>query len=211
MMPWLRWFSFSRGAVFSGSSRSSSGEEFEHNTSRHIFWNSYVLWKCWTETPKCGCLYLIPANGIVPIVAESLKGCVCQVGFTRLISDYRSPWQWSPPFTHNYMNICILNSSDAWNCYLFNRPNTNKGKKWRCHIFSLFFMSLRVTACKHPGVILTRRIIPVSKWFVTAIYKPFRPFGRDLQTVVINHLLVGMILQVGPLLQTTKPLSGQHV
>ena len=50
----------------------------------------------------------------------------------------------------------------------------------------------------------TWRIIPVSKWLVTIIYKPFRPFGRgitrslgDLLTMVINHLLNGMILQVG--------------
>ena len=48
----------------------------------------------------------------------------------------------------------------------------------------------------------TWRIIPVSKWLVTPIYKPFGPFGRgitllgDLLTMVINHLLNGMILQV---------------
>ena len=50
----------------------------------------------------------------------------------------------------------------------------------------------------------TWRIILVSKWLVTTIYKPFSPFGRgitlltgDLLTMVINHLLTGMILQVG--------------
>ena len=48
----------------------------------------------------------------------------------------------------------------------------------------------------------TWRIIPVSKWLVTPIYKLFRPFGReqpylgDLRTIVINHLLSGLILQV---------------
>ena len=41
----------------------------------------------------------------------------------------------------------------------------------------------------------TWRIIPNSKWLVTAIYKPFRPFGKG--TMVINHLLTGMILQAG--------------
>ena len=53
------------------------------------------------------------------------------------------------------------------------------------------------------GNVPTWRIIPVSKWLVTPIYKPFRPFGRgtlpylgDLLTMVINHLLNGMILQV---------------
>ena len=52
----------------------------------------------------------------------------------------------------------------------------------------------------HPG---TWRIIPFSKWLVTPIYKPFRPFGRGITpfrgltiTMVINHLLNGMILQV---------------
>ena len=47
------------------------------------------------------------------------------------------------------------------------------------------------------------RIIPVSKWLVTTIYKPFRPFVRGTTlpggltiTMVINHLLTGMILQV---------------
>ena len=47
----------------------------------------------------------------------------------------------------------------------------------------------------------TWRIIPFSKWLVTPIYKPFRPFGMgiylaDLLSMVINHLPSGMILQV---------------
>ena len=52
----------------------------------------------------------------------------------------------------------------------------------------------------------TWRIIPFSKLLVTPIYKPFRPFGRGPTTplrgltitMVINHLLTGMILQVAP-------------
>ena len=46
-------------------------------------------------------------------------------------------------------------------------------------------------------------MIPVSKGLVTPIYKPFWLFGEgkihlgDLLTMVINHLLTGMILQVG--------------
>ena len=44
--------------------------------TQHITAHLYVLWKCWTETPKCGCLSPIPANGIVPIVAQSLEECV---------------------------------------------------------------------------------------------------------------------------------------
>ena len=41
------------------------------------------------------------------------------------------------------------------------------------------------------------RIIPVSKWLVTPMYKPFRPFIRGITpvrgltiTMVINHLQV---------------------
>ena len=52
---------------------------------------------------------------------------------------------------------------------------------------------------------LAWRIIPVSKWLVSPIYKPFSPFGRGPTTLlrgltitmVMNHLLNGMILQVG--------------
>ena len=52
-------------------------------------------------------------------------------------------------------------------------------------------------------------IIPFSKWLITSIYKPFRPFGsgttpvRGLTiTMVINHLLSGVILQVeSPILE----------
>ena len=47
------------------------------------------------------------------------------------------------------------------------------------------------------------RIIPFSKWLVSPIYKPFRPFGMGITpfggltiTMVINHLLTGMFLQV---------------
>ena len=38
----------------------------------------------------------------------------------------------------------------------------------------------------------TWRIIPVSKWLVTPVYKPFRPFARGttLLIIVINHLRV---------------------
>ena len=40
----------------------------------------------------------------------------------------------------------------------------------------------------------TWRIIPASKWLVTSIYKPFRPFVRaflrDLLTMAINHFMV---------------------
>ena len=46
---------------------------------------------------------------------------------------------------------------------------------------------------------VTWRIIPVSKWLVTRVYKPLRPFATgngDLLTMVITHLLTGMILQV---------------
>ena len=49
---------------------------------------------------------------------------------------------------------------------------------------------------------ITWRIIPVSNWLVTPIYKPWKahlegeyPYLGDLLTMVINHLLNGMILQ----------------
>ena len=58
---------------------------------------------------------------------------------------------------------------------------------------------------------------PVRKWLVTPIGKPFRPFGRGTTlltgqqlTMVMNHLLTGMILQVGvsvELTEVTKPLD----
>ena len=55
-----------------------------------------------------------------------------------------------------------------------------------------------------PSTFTTWRIILVSKWLVTPIYKPFRPFVRGITllrgltiTMVINYLLTGMILQVG--------------
>ena len=58
------------------------------------------------------------------------------------------------------------------------------------------------------------RIIPLSKWLVTPIYKPFRPFVRGTTllrgltiTMVINHLLTGMILQVGGKKPDLKPLK----
>ena len=38
-------------------------------------------------------------------------------------------------------------------------------------------------------LLFTWRIIPVSKWLVTPIYKPFRSFGRGLTSVrgLANH------------------------
>ena len=53
-------------------------------------------------------------------------------------------------------------------------------------------------------MILTWRIIPVSTWLVTPIYKAFRPFGRGATLLrgLTNHgyqplTSPGMILQVG--------------
>ena len=55
------------------------------------------------------------------------------------------------------------------------------------------------------GSTTTWRIIPHSKWLVTPMYKPFRPFARGTTllrglthhgTTGINHLLSGMIFQV---------------
>ena len=60
-------------------------------------------------------------------------------------------------------------------------------------------LSFIVVLCvnSYPSWESTRRIIPVSKWLVTPIYKPFRPFGRGTTPVrgltiimVINHLQV---------------------
>ena len=56
------------------------------------------------------------------------------------------------------------------------------------------------TACQWAPVVQEMQltldhITPVIKWFVSHIYKPFRTFGRGT-TMVMNHLLTGMILQV---------------
>jgi len=39
------------------------------------------------------------------------------------------------------------------------------------------------------GAFYTWRIIPVSKWLVTPIYKPFSPFGRGITLLrgLTNH------------------------
>ena len=63
-----------------------------------------------------------------------------------------------------------------------------------------FFQSIRPS---------TRRIIPVSKWLVTPMYKPFRRFRRRttllrVLTMVINHLPHGMILQAGGCLHSSS-------
>ena len=59
----------------------------------------------------------------------------------------------------------------------------------------------------------TWRIIPFSKWLVTHVYKPFRPFGRGTTllrlrglTIVINHLPTGMILQAPFTFEPENPL-----
>ena len=55
------------------------------------------------------------------------------------------------------------------------------------------------------------------KWLVTPIYKPFRPFGKgttrslaDLLTMVINHFLNGMILQVLYLAPRPQAKKGEN-
>ena len=62
---------------------------------------------------------------------------------------------------------------------------------------------LHLTSAKERRIFFTWRKIPVRKWLVTLTYKPFRPFGRGTTlfrgltiTMVINHLLTAMILQV---------------
>ena len=55
---------------------------------------------------------------------------------------------------------------------------------------------LRFSHKKKPRGSHTWRIIPASKWLITTIYKPFKPFGRGTTRSLgdlINHLLTGMI------------------
>ena len=68
-----------------------------------------------------------------------------------------------------------------------NHLQTNECSKANCQGFEGGYLEDHPRTCK---------------WLVTPIYKPFRPFGRgiallrDLLTMVINHVLTGMILQV---------------
>ena len=51
---------------------------------------------------------------------------------------------------------------------------------------SCLFLSTR---CLNHGLYFAWRIIPVSKWLVAPIYKPFRPFGRGITLLraLTNH------------------------
>ena len=54
-------------------------------------------------------------------------------------------------------------------------------KRWVGHFSSLSKGSRELTIPKKVTAwITTWRIIPVSKWLVTPIYKPFSPFGRGI-------------------------------
>ena len=75
--------------------------------------------------------------------------------------------------------------------------------KWAARAAVEGRVELEMCIPKHWILRATWRIIPVSKWLVTPTYKPFRPFGKGTTllrgltiTMVINHLLTGMILQV---------------
>ena len=88
-----------------------------------------------------------------------------------------------------------------------SRPLLIKGNHRCCSRFysGTIYRVAMITSTIHDDLSLAPsrgyawRIIPVSKWVVTLIYKPFgteitRSLG-DLPTMVINHLLIGMILQ----------------
>ena len=93
---------------------------------------------------------------------------------------------------HSFIKQTCHGPNPPWK---FGHTPLKNGQKLEERIvFQAFFRG------KKPG---TWRIIPVSKWLVTPIYKPFGPFGRGTTllrgltiTMVINHLLTGMILQV---------------
>ena len=62
---------------------------------------------------------------------------------------------------------------------------------------SIFRFHIIIIILSFGDWIPTWRIIPLSKWLVTSIYKPFRPFGRGITpvrglaiTMVINQLQV---------------------
>ena len=109
----------------------------------------------------------------------------------------------------NSIAMLIYQSVMKWNGlkWLFGR------KHWIILVVMYFINNSRVlfflkVALTYRAILMfmacTWRIIPVSKWLVTSIYKPFRPFGRGTTPLmrlnnygpVINHLLNGMILQV---------------
>ena len=83
--------------------------------------------------------------------------------------------------------------------FLYDGSLNRKG--WSQTPTSCFLSRLRSQVGK---ISPTWRIIPVSKWLVTPICKPWnghlegvpQPYLGDLLTTVINHLPTGMILQV---------------
>ena len=99
--------------------------------------------------------------------------------FVRIYNDHRNPNKKNKPaiFNENVHGQRLLfpDAPNVWIIY------PTLGEKWLLS----------------RGNVGTWRIIPVSKWLVTPIYKPFRPFGRGLTpvrgltiTMVINHLRV---------------------
>ena len=85
-------------------------------------------------------------------------------------------------------------------------PSTNLRSLWGTkrhrHHHPCWFSNLKKKAMRKSHH--TWRIIPVSKWSGTPIYKPFRPFGSGTTLLggLINHgyqplTSPGMILQVG--------------
>ena len=95
---------------------------------------------------------------------------------------HSSGW-WFQPVWKNIRQISIISPTSGM------KTKTNR---WNHHLANPTFTP-------NP----TWRIIPVSKWLVSPIYKPWnahlegeQPQLGDLLAMVINHLLNGMILQV---------------
>ena len=96
-------------------------------------------------------------------------------------------WSFAMIFFTNSKWGCNIDPIQAQHRNLKKDTHSTRSEIWR-PVFIGFFAG-------YPG---TWRIIPVSKWLVTPIYKPFKPFGRGITrslgdvtiTMVLNHLQV---------------------
>ena len=148
-------------------------------------------------------------TGLNPVWDSRGLDVLCKFYFHRFGVFFVGPCLQTNHFGSTYVTLLIHNHSrggTTWKNAFLRRPgiqNYFPQLHWLFARWSCGFLPIATVTDLHTWQVMAAwRIIPVSKWLVTPIYKPFSPFGRGTTLLrgtyhsYYNYLLIAMILQV---------------
>ena len=130
--------------------------------------------------------YILPIGGIICHRSHLLREPKTNI-------DHLFAFLFFVPKHPNFPRGSVTNFWDSFNNFFPRKFNIGYQKlmlwkRWTPFKYGHFwYLAVKFLGC-------TWRIIPLSKWLVTPIYKPFRPFGRG-PTTLFRGLTITMVIK----------------